>query len=32
MGVYLDAVQASLQANMKLVEGVRGILAGKSSR
>jgi hypothetical protein len=25
-------VQASLQANMKLVEGVRGILAGTSSR
>lgn len=32
LGVYLDAVQANLQANMKLVEGVRGIIGGKSQR
>lgn len=34
VGLYLESVAATLQANLKLVEGIRGIVAtaGKSGR
>jgi len=31
IGLYLDSVSATLEANLKLVQGIRAIVAGKTS-